>query len=469
MQSIYVISTLEKAKKNKYKIGRHDGSPKKLLSRYSTALIDPIIYFFIPVTNYIQIESEIKKSLKKYRIKNSDEKITEWVLLDLFSIINCINNIVSLNAITIHNNNNNNNDKEINNNNDKQINNNFFSFKEIEYNGFYTNSHCISKTFKVSYNSIVICKFDVIEDVSGINHKCFNDPENNYCYDCCYEILIENIHLNIWSIGENMEPFFNQLINFLFDDYSHKMIFVFKYSDTCTINNGSKDDDLDEKIKLDFKSCACINSKLYHCFDVDNKLYIVKLFPKKNHVSKFPNKNKCNIHLFNESNKLLSPSNSNHFFLNKNITHIENRNLPSNQKKIELINHNNFKVYREKFFNKKKQKYSMVNVVFDEPLYLIYKHNPDDIYFKFIADETNYASATGNKHFSFCYRFNKLHMIEKLISLYGDGDKINHLRIIEGFSYYENNNDYQKCIDKNNDVPYPQLCEMMKTIIKNHK
>jgi len=108
MEAIYVISTLEKAKLNEYKIGRHKGSPKKLLSRYSTPLINPIIYFFIPIIDSKNIESKIKKNLDEHRIVNDNNNKTEWVNLELFNIINHINTIISqYHLITTVNNNNN--------------------------------------------------------------------------------------------------------------------------------------------------------------------------------------------------------------------------------------------------------------------------------------------------------------------------------------------------------------------------
>jgi hypothetical protein len=101
MEVIYIISTLDKAKDNEFKLGSHTGSPKKLLNRYATPLINPILYFFLPVTESKFIESAIKNILIKFRIKNNDGRITEWIKLDLFSIINIINIVVVFNSVNL--------------------------------------------------------------------------------------------------------------------------------------------------------------------------------------------------------------------------------------------------------------------------------------------------------------------------------------------------------------------------------
>ena len=93
--AIYVISTLDEFKKNTFKIGKHRGSQQKLLSRYKTYLVNPIIFYYHPVINYSIIENKIKKKLKNYRIKDNNGKVTEWFTLELSHIILFINEIVS--------------------------------------------------------------------------------------------------------------------------------------------------------------------------------------------------------------------------------------------------------------------------------------------------------------------------------------------------------------------------------------
>jgi len=92
--NIYVLSTSEKIKRNIYKIGKHKGSQNKLLARYKTALINPVIYFYQHVNNYTIIENKIKSRLNQYRIRDENNRITEWVTLELSQIIKCIIDII---------------------------------------------------------------------------------------------------------------------------------------------------------------------------------------------------------------------------------------------------------------------------------------------------------------------------------------------------------------------------------------
>src|SRR5438067_720256 len=94
MESIYVISTKKRAKKNKYKIGRHTGTIRELESRYVTALINPIVYHFYPTKNTKQVEDQVKIILDRYRIKNKHENKLEWFRLDINIIRKTINEIV---------------------------------------------------------------------------------------------------------------------------------------------------------------------------------------------------------------------------------------------------------------------------------------------------------------------------------------------------------------------------------------
>ncbi|AEQ33247.1 Bacteriophage T5 Orf172 DNA-binding domain-containing protein [Megavirus chiliensis] len=91
---IYVISTTKLAKKNNYKIGRHSGSISKLQTRYRTYLINPEIYYLVYVDHYELIESEIKNLVKKYVIKDSKGKKTEWVNIKLSKLKSIIDGLV---------------------------------------------------------------------------------------------------------------------------------------------------------------------------------------------------------------------------------------------------------------------------------------------------------------------------------------------------------------------------------------
>lgn len=85
---IYIISTDEYAKINKYKVGKHFGSESKLLSRYRTYLINPKLFYTKEFSkdNINEIEEKIKATLIDNRIKNNTGRFTEWVLCDLEKI-----------------------------------------------------------------------------------------------------------------------------------------------------------------------------------------------------------------------------------------------------------------------------------------------------------------------------------------------------------------------------------------------
>lgn len=89
-ESIYVVSTKSRALENIYKIGYHTGTQKKLLSRYRTSLINPIIYFFINVDNKEVIEKNVHEKLKDYMILDDDSNKTEWFKVSIFEIVRTI-------------------------------------------------------------------------------------------------------------------------------------------------------------------------------------------------------------------------------------------------------------------------------------------------------------------------------------------------------------------------------------------
>lgn len=90
MLSTYIVSTIEMAKKDSYKFGRHTGTLRKLESRYTTSLINPIVYFFLPHDNSKEIEEKIKKILIGCREINNNGTITEWYNIDLGSLTSII-------------------------------------------------------------------------------------------------------------------------------------------------------------------------------------------------------------------------------------------------------------------------------------------------------------------------------------------------------------------------------------------
>ena len=91
MSSIYLISTHQKAKINEFKLGKFSGSVKKLISRYTTSLVSPIVFYYRKVNNYTLIEKQILSDLDKFRIINANGNKSEWIALDKNKIINTIN------------------------------------------------------------------------------------------------------------------------------------------------------------------------------------------------------------------------------------------------------------------------------------------------------------------------------------------------------------------------------------------
>lgn len=95
MKAIYLISSKDRVKKNKYKFGKHTGTSVRLISRYITALIKPIIFHFAIVENNDEIEKEVLRRLDKYRIVNSRGNKSEWLQTELIRIVDTINEVTA--------------------------------------------------------------------------------------------------------------------------------------------------------------------------------------------------------------------------------------------------------------------------------------------------------------------------------------------------------------------------------------
>lgn len=100
--TIYIISTPEKAAQNIYKIGKHCGSKGKLIGRYITTLIYPIVYFSQRVYNYDLIEENILKELDGHRLVNLHGNKSEWINLDLNTIKEAITRNIDAYDKAIH-------------------------------------------------------------------------------------------------------------------------------------------------------------------------------------------------------------------------------------------------------------------------------------------------------------------------------------------------------------------------------
>ena len=90
---IYILTTEGRSRKNKYKVGSHKGSQKKLESRYVTPLINPIICFFHPTEYANIVESTFKQLFRDDRIINKNGTRTEWIIMDKSEIIAWLNDI----------------------------------------------------------------------------------------------------------------------------------------------------------------------------------------------------------------------------------------------------------------------------------------------------------------------------------------------------------------------------------------
>lgn len=91
--ALYIISTIVQSEKNEYKLGKHTGSKKKLLSRYTTSLINPILYYFRYSKNSGKIELILKQHFEKERIINNNGNKTEWINIKLNILIDKIDKI----------------------------------------------------------------------------------------------------------------------------------------------------------------------------------------------------------------------------------------------------------------------------------------------------------------------------------------------------------------------------------------
>jgi hypothetical protein len=98
ISGLYVVSTMERMKENIFKVGKHTGTQRKLISRYRTYLIDPIILFYIPDKKIDEFEKNVLAEIQLFRISDLDGGDTEWVKLPLNKLITIV-----LDVYIIHN------------------------------------------------------------------------------------------------------------------------------------------------------------------------------------------------------------------------------------------------------------------------------------------------------------------------------------------------------------------------------
>lgn len=88
LEIIYVISNPLQAKESLYKIGRHVGGIKKLVSRYTSVIPNLVLYFSYNVPTGLSnvIESIIQKKFQEYSLAKNGAN--DWYQVDLMRIIN---------------------------------------------------------------------------------------------------------------------------------------------------------------------------------------------------------------------------------------------------------------------------------------------------------------------------------------------------------------------------------------------
>jgi hypothetical protein len=88
IHAIYVLSDSENP--NRYKVGHHKGTLDKLRKRYITAIPTLIVHYFIEISNPGIIETQFKEKHIDKRIGNSNQRLSEWVNMQLGEIMNSL-------------------------------------------------------------------------------------------------------------------------------------------------------------------------------------------------------------------------------------------------------------------------------------------------------------------------------------------------------------------------------------------
>lgn len=94
MNAVYVVSTSSHADSDTYKLGIHCGTVGKLMRRYGTYLIHPIVYYFCYIDSNFDIERALKDEFIDERIIDYNNKKSEWIKLPLAKIIKCLNALI---------------------------------------------------------------------------------------------------------------------------------------------------------------------------------------------------------------------------------------------------------------------------------------------------------------------------------------------------------------------------------------
>jgi hypothetical protein len=433
--NIFVLSTTEKAKNDTYMIGKHKGSQQKLLEKYVTILIDPVIYFHQRVSNYAAIENKIKSKLDANRIDNG-----EWINLKLSHIKEHIWDVINSN--------------EINKTIPKYYTINDDPNDFIESDDSYRED--CQYPHSIHHDDQIIGGFMLLREL--------NDNE---------EIRIDNIKM-LRDFGS--EQIINLFIDILFDyldqHYASVRNYVFEYPTIRYLtNNFNSDSDCDSDSHYEYRKFVnCLMTKFhdkYHYYpitlrgagfgknDLRCQCIIISKY-KYGLTDKFKKNNVCDFLLsFGSNDEITVHSNY--------INHAVPKCIKEKPKDIAC--RRKFKVVREKKFRDEHGdlRSAKIKIIFDEPVTFMSCGSVRDVYMKFIVNNTDYTSATGQlSEFSFDYRFNKLFYDFPIViatsgTLIPTFGTYRYLYTICGFSYFES------------DENYPQLCTMVNRIYSDFK
>jgi hypothetical protein len=85
---VYIITDEHRQKQGIYKIGKHTGNLGKLLSRYGTYLVDPIVLVFQPTGSYTDLmEDLLKDNTMEFVVRKKSGRTTEWRCMSLDLLI----------------------------------------------------------------------------------------------------------------------------------------------------------------------------------------------------------------------------------------------------------------------------------------------------------------------------------------------------------------------------------------------
>lgn len=99
MEAIYVLSDPDSIVRNKYKIGITRRTKELLLRDYRRSRPEVQLYLFEECFNSKEIETLVLNKLEKYRIKHESGNLSEWVQIELPTIISIIRTLLKDNKV----------------------------------------------------------------------------------------------------------------------------------------------------------------------------------------------------------------------------------------------------------------------------------------------------------------------------------------------------------------------------------